>query len=225
MSQHGKFGTLARLLVFKRGMSTLMTPTLDRQMPLFPLAAVVFPGQEARLSIAEPRYRQLAHECDQTGATFGITTLLGEELSVYGTEVELTAIEKIHSDGSMLVAVKGLRAFRIKQYVRTWPDRLYPGGDVQMLPQGQPGESDLQKRLAATFLLVSDLLPTQTETINLHVEEPSWQFALSAGLSLKQKIKLLSMPGEADRQRLLLGHLTELLPALEKAVRGERQPA
>jgi len=200
-----------------------MPSTLERHLPLFPLSAVVFPGQEARLTIIEPRYRQLIHESDQNGLTFGLTALLGEELSVFGTEVELLRIEKIHEDGHLIILVRGQTPFRILHYYRQLPERLYPGGEIQSMPMGAPAEAELQKRLAATYLLVSDLLPVQGETIDLNLPYPSWQFGLSVGLSMKQKIKLLSLPTESERQRLLLAYLTELLPALEKAVRDGRR--
>ena len=42
------------------------------KIALFPLSLVVFPGEELRLHIFEPRYKQLIHDCTTDNITFGI---------------------------------------------------------------------------------------------------------------------------------------------------------
>ena len=50
------------------------TPALD--LPLFPLANVLFPGGHLPLRIFEPRYIDLVRECARTGRGFGVCLIL-----------------------------------------------------------------------------------------------------------------------------------------------------
>ena len=42
------------------------------EMPLFPLASVLFPGGQLQLRIFEPRYLDLVRECTRHGTGFGV---------------------------------------------------------------------------------------------------------------------------------------------------------
>ena len=42
------------------------------RIPIFPLNAVVFPGEYFNLHIFEPRYKQLIADIEQSKSTFGI---------------------------------------------------------------------------------------------------------------------------------------------------------
>ncbi len=42
-------------------------------IPIFPLALVVYPGEELNLHIFEPRYKQLITECHELKKNFGRT--------------------------------------------------------------------------------------------------------------------------------------------------------
>lgn len=197
-----------------------MEKILERQLPLFPLNAVVFPGQTLELHIFEPRYRQLIHESDQNDLTFGITALFGEEISVYGTEVRVESVHKMHHDGRMDITVKGLSRFKIKNFYRFFPERLYPGGDISQVSENQTSDAELQKKLFATFLLLTDILPMKNGTVDLESTFPSYSMGQHVGLSLKQKVKLLSLGTEPERQKMLLSYLSDLLPVLEKVIRS-----
>ncbi len=201
-----------------------MEKILEKQLPLFPLNAVVFPGQTMELHIFEPRYRQLIHESDQNELTFGITALFGEEISVYGTEVKVESVHKIHPDGRMDIQVRGLSRFRIKNFYRFYPERLYPGGDTTTYPEADGSDAELQKKLFATFLLLTDILPMKHGSVQLESPLPSYSMGAHVGLSLKQKVKLLSLGSEPERQKMLLTYLSDLLPVLEKVIRSGKNP-
>ena len=51
------------------------------EMPLFPLASVLFPGGQLQLRIFEPRYLDLVRECTRHGTGFGVCLILrGQEV-------------------------------------------------------------------------------------------------------------------------------------------------
>ena len=60
-------------------------------IPLFPLASVLFPGGRLHLRIFEPRYLDLVRECSRHGSAFGVCLILaGHEPAVpaaIGTQI------------------------------------------------------------------------------------------------------------------------------------------
>ncbi|MEL7221839.1 MAG: LON peptidase substrate-binding domain-containing protein, partial [Bacteroidota bacterium] len=68
-----------------------------RQLALFPLQIIAFPGEAVNLHIFEPRYRQLITDCVEEGITFGIPSFVNGKVNEFGTEVKLIKIEKTHS--------------------------------------------------------------------------------------------------------------------------------
>ncbi|MEO0474160.1 MAG: LON peptidase substrate-binding domain-containing protein, partial [Bacteroidota bacterium] len=65
-------------------------------LPLFPLSLVVFPGENLRLHIFEPRYKQLIEECSAENTNFGIPTVLDRKVGNIATEVELVSVDKTY---------------------------------------------------------------------------------------------------------------------------------
>jgi hypothetical protein len=61
-------------------------------IPIFPLALVVYPGEELNLHIFEPRYKQLIKECFEQKKNFGIPSVLNEKMADLGTLVEIGEI-------------------------------------------------------------------------------------------------------------------------------------
>ena len=96
------------------------------KIALFPLSLVVFPGEELRLHIFEPRYKQLIHDCTTENITFGIPPYFeGKDLR-YGTELEVTEIVKKYDDGKMDIKAKGIGWFEIDEFYKVLFGKLYP---------------------------------------------------------------------------------------------------
>ena len=85
-------------------------------LPLFPLSLIVFPGEELRLHIFEPRYRQLIQECIDDQITFGIPAVMDADMGNIATEVVLEGVEKRYAEGRMDITTRGVRRARILDY-------------------------------------------------------------------------------------------------------------
>src|SRR6478672_9177821 len=94
-------------------------------IPIFPLAIVVYPGEELNLHIFEPRYKQLIRECFEAKKPFGIPSVINNEVAERGTVVEVTEISKTYDDGKMDIKTRGLTIFKILEIVKEIPDKLY----------------------------------------------------------------------------------------------------
>ena len=82
-------------------------------LPMFPLKLVFFPGELRGLYIFEERYKELINECRDTGMTFGIPIISGNQMASIGTEVKLLSIDEVKAGGEMHIRIEGTRRFRV----------------------------------------------------------------------------------------------------------------
>ena len=189
-------------------------------LPIFPLNIVVFPAESMDLHIFESRYRQLIHECDENEIDFGMVAHFESKMAIYGTEVKLEKILKYHQDGRMDVKISGKCAFKLHKFYPHCSNRLYPAAEVSHLDNDKTTEESLFTKLEFFYNKIVDLLAIDYKTPNFKDENLSFQLAHQIGLNMKQKIKLLSLEKESERQDLLLDYFNELVPILESVVEG-----
>lgn len=90
-----------------------------RRLPLFPLDAVLFPGELLPFHIFEPRYRRMVARCIETDRRFGLihhdSDRVGPFLIEEGRVGAVAAIERHQGleDGRSLILVKGMGRFAI----------------------------------------------------------------------------------------------------------------
>ena len=58
-------------------------------VPIFPLAIVVYPGEDLNLHIFEPKYKQLINECHDQKKPFAIPVVLESKMNELGSLVEI----------------------------------------------------------------------------------------------------------------------------------------
>jgi len=111
--------------------------TEPREIPLFPLNTVLFPGMTLALHIFEERYKLMIGECLQDTQPFGIVLIRsGSEVGpsadfhLVGTTAHITQVERL-PDGRMNIVTLGYRRFKIHE-VRH--DRPYLVGLVEDFP-------------------------------------------------------------------------------------------
>jgi Lon protease-like protein len=187
------------------------------KIALFPLSLVVFPGEELRLHIFEPRYKQLIHDCTTDNITFGIPPYFeGKDLR-YGTEIEVTEIVKKYDDGKMDIKAKGIGWFEIDEFYKVFFGKLYPGGTIKRMPWDDDSDIVYAKKLVA---LIHELYKTMNITnVPVASEEKfrSYQLGHKLGLSVEQELAMLMIPEESERQLFLTAHLENLLPLVKQA--------
>lgn len=183
---------------------------MSRQLPLFPLGSVLFPGTAVPLHVFEARY--LALMDDLTGAELGTPLITpefgialierghevggGDQRSRIGTVARLADAHRL-ADGRWMALAGGVRRFRVEEFL---PDDPYPLAMVEDLsddPWGVTPESSLadaeavvRRALALAVALEGDNGPV-TFTLDQDRVTASWQLCGLAPL------------GDLDRQRLL----------------------
>lgn len=191
-------------------------------IPLFPLELVVFPGEKLNLHIFEDRYKQLVNQCYNTNKTFGIPAYINGKVSEYGTEVEITSIEKLYPDGKMDISTRGLKIMRILEFFPKADQALYPAGivsfshDYSSLLLDSVAEENTVKNLKELLLKLADVLNISKNLIPSGDHFISFRIAHYLGMPIEDEYRLLLTHTEDQRQRQLITFLEQTLPDIEQ---------
>jgi Lon protease-like protein len=184
--------------------------------PIFPLAIVVYPGEELNLHIFEPRYKQLINDCFAAKKPFGIPAMINEKLAEMGTLVEILEIVKVYEDGKMDIKTRGTQVFRILEVVNELPEKLYSGAIVNYPDNIEKGKRLLMKKVISGIRKLHKLLKITKEFKKPDEELWSYDVAHHAGLSVKEEYEVLELMHELQRQEYLRQHLAKVLPVLSE---------
>ena len=190
---------------------------MPKFLPLFPLQLVVFPGEKLKLHIFEPRYKQLIGECRDEKGTFGIPAYIDNRVAEYGTEMRLLQIFATHPGGEMDILTEGVSVFHLERFERQAQNKLYPGGHVTPLDIDTAAYPVTMEELAQQYAKFHELLKTGYTRERFDIRNISYQLAQEVGLSLVQKVQMLAIAKETDRQLFLIQHLHRIIPMLEGA--------
>ena len=195
-------------------------PDRLRSLPLFPLELVLYPGARQPLHIFEERYKDLAADCLDTGAPFGIVLTEDEVLRDIGATAEIEEVARRYDDGRLDLISVGRERFRTED-VRSG-ERSYLTADAQLLPDTDPGEAappDLRERVITQHMKLLELAG-HTPRPSLYDDAPdhrlSFVIAQNAALDTSQKQDVLELRSEPERMTFLSEHLQALLPRVEE---------
>ena len=187
-----------------------------KKIPAFPLPIVVFPEEELRLHIFEPRYKQLIKDCAEKGIVFGIIPVLNGKMMEIGTVVRLEEIVKEYDDGRMDIKLSSHGLFNVVEFQNKWPGKLYSAIDMLMLEFDTSREKDLDKKVMQLF----------NELCELNHVKPfhpiSWDQFISfklghyVGFSMEEEYKFCILATEKER-------LDKLIQQLEFMIEQSKQ--
>ncbi|MBD2702585.1 LON peptidase substrate-binding domain-containing protein [Spirosoma sp. BT702] len=194
---------------------------MEKKLSLFPLNLIVYPGEDLNLHIFEPRYRQLINECLEEEKTFGIPTFINNKMPGYGTEMHVTTLHKRYPDGRMDIKTKGIAIFRLINFENPVTDKLYAGGDVELIESGD-GFSAHSVALLERLKRLYNLLQLENN-YSISTENLSYKVAHKVGLSIEQEYELLTVSSEAERQLFLIQHIDNVMPVVSDMERTKQR--
>lgn len=191
------------------------------EMPLFPLASVLFPGGRLQLRIFEPRYLDLVRECTRHGTGFGVCLILqGQEVGGPAVPAAIGTIARISDfhrddDGLLGIVAEGGSRFRVARS-RARSDGLLRG-DVEIWPDEPEQPVPVEFALLQTILerLIETMAPQWRDAPRSAYDDASW-----LGFRLAELLPL--DPGEQQRMLELddpvqrLAELRDILPRFQK---------
>ncbi len=188
-----------------------------REIPLFPLAVVLFPGTPLPLHIFEPRYRRLLADVQAGDKLFGLSYFgeaeAGEDrpaVGHLGCVAQVRDVQELPDGRSNILTIGQLR-YRLDGYIDT--DTPYLVGRVSYFADELEAESELLP-LAAEVLDLFMRIARAIRTINddhsdlpeLPATDPEHlSFLVAAAIELNDEVKLelLEMRSTAERLRRL----------------------
>ncbi|MDQ6890343.1 MAG: LON peptidase substrate-binding domain-containing protein [Bacteroidota bacterium] len=183
-------------------------------VPIFPLAIVVYPGEDLNLHIFEPKYKQLINECHQQKKPFGIPVVIENKMTELGSLVEITEISRLYDTGEMDIKTKGKNIIRILEIIKEVPGKLYNGAIVSYLENTEHGKRELMDKVIVAIKELHRLLKVSKPFLKDEDNLWSYDVAHHAGLTLEGEYELLSLMNELQRQEYLKRHLAKVLPVV-----------
>lgn len=200
-----------------------------RGLSLFPLHAVLFPGEVISIHVFEERYRQLMADVLASDGEFGVVLIKdGREVGgpavphPVGTVARVVEVNRLE-DGRMYLLALGLRRFHINEVFRPEP---YPRALVEVLEEEAPPVPtkivEVAREAFAGYVgALRGLQGGWVHDLHLVSDPPALSYligsVLRGGLVLKQR--LLEAPSPAERLQLGI----ELLLEDTERVRDELQ--
>lgn len=130
----------------------------ERDLPLFPLNTVLFPGANLPLQVFEERYKKMLRDIPADDHCFGVVLIReGQEAGEYATPYEVGTVAEIvesapMGQGRIYVVTQGLHRFRIRSLSYAEP---YLVGRVVMLDpprdDARPETVQEAKRMLGTY--------------------------------------------------------------------------
>lgn len=206
---------------------------MRRQLPVFPLNTVVFPGVSLPLHVFEDRYRALVHHlltiAEKPDRVFGIVAIReGYEVGKHGVQsvhrvgclVQMISVEP-HADGRFDIEVVGRQRLRLDGLDTSGAFLL---GDVETVEEPSdtsPVALQEAERTRETFEEYRRRLSEMRGSDVLDGELPqdpeylSYSLAATCLLTLAERQSLLEAPTAAERLVLLRHLLVEEMRAMQ----------
>lgn len=140
-----------------------------RELPLFPLEVVLFPGRPLPLHIFEFRYRIMMNTILDSDRRFGVLMwdqVQGQPAAI-GCCAEIIHFQRLPDD-RMKILTLGQQRFRVLEYVREKPYRV---GLVEWI-EDQPTNKDLRSMAKSVEQLLRDVVHLSAKLTDQKIELP-----------------------------------------------------
>ncbi len=193
-----------------------------REIPLFPLNTVLFPGMPLHLHIFEPRYKEMVQKCLDEKMEFGILLLHETQLCQVGCTARITQILRQLENGSMDILTEGRKRFRVldvlnrESYLEAVVD--YFEDDSEDIP------SSLLKKVLNAYQKMIHLQTRGVGAIRGIFDPVHFSFIIAStvDLVLKERQSLLELTSTTERIRKLDTALLETMHKLDKQEKQKR---
>ena len=204
-----------------------------RELPLFPLPIVLFPGVPLPLHIFEPRYRRMLADIRAADSLFGLSYFDAGEAETetpppghLGCAAEVTEVQPMEDGRSNIISI-GLIRYRVEAYVERGAPYLVGAvsffedeeEDAALLGTRADEVSQLFMRIARAVRVINDERATLPELPPTEPERLSFLVAAAMELETKVKLELLELRSTAERLKRLRDLLARAVSNYEERAR------
>lgn len=215
-----------------------MTEALERvrgvrELPLFPLPLVLFPGVPLPLHIFEPRYRRMLADVRASNNLFGLSYFdpaasVGEQPPAghVGCAAEVVEVQPAE-DGRSNIMTVGLVRYRAETYVERGDPYLVgrveffedETEDAPLLSKRAREVSEMFTRITRAMRTINDDRSSPPELPESEPERLSFLVAAVVEMEAEDKQELLELRSTAERLRRLYGMLAQAVESYETRAR------
>jgi ATP-dependent Lon protease len=200
-----------------------------RQLPLFPLPVVLFPGTPLPLHIFEPRYREMLKDIQITNQLFGVSFFDASEsesnvppIGHLGCAAELRDVQEL-PDGRSNILCVGLMRYEVEEYLDEGEDYLV--GRVSFFEDDEESDEILQPkaqkvrdlfgRIAKSVRILSDERGELPEFPETTPQQLSYFIAAAIEFDVQMKFELFKTRSTSERLDQLQTILTRAAEQFE----------
>ncbi len=204
-----------------------------RELPLFPLPVVLFPGVPLPLHIFEPRYRQMLSDIRASNNFFGLSYFDSSTSETelppsghVGCVAEVTEAQSL-PDGRSNILTIGLVRYRVENYVERGDPYLV--AQVSFFEDDEESEellSESSQNVAATFTriaravrIINDERASLPDISDTEPQRLSFLVAAAMEIDADLKQELLELRSTGERLRRLSEMLTRAVTNYEERAR------
>jgi Lon protease-like protein len=204
-----------------------------RELPLFPLPIVLFPGVPLPLHIFEPRYRQMLADVRARDQLFGLSyfdaTSSGGDvppIGHIGCVAEVTEVQALPDERANILTL-GLIRYRLEAYVERGDPYLVgrfqffedEEEDAEFLERRAEEVSKLFMRIARAVRIINDERAGLPDLPATEPERLSFLVAAAMELDTEVKLELLELRSTAERLKRLRDLLARAVSNYEERAR------
>jgi len=215
-----------------------MSEALDRvrgvrELPLFPLPIVLFPGVPLPLHIFEPRYREMLSDIRATGNLFGLSFF---DAAAADTEIppaghvgcvaEVTEMQSL-PDGRSNIMTLGLVRYRLESYIERGDSYLVgrvsyfedDDEETEALMEHSRVVAEMFMRVARAVRTINDERANLPDISDTEPQRLSFLVAAAMEMETDVKMEMLELRSTSDRLERLREQLEQALPGYEERAR------
>ena len=204
-----------------------------RELPLFPLSLVLFPGVPLPLQIFEPRYRQMLSDIRVTDNFFGLSyfdsNASDKELPPIGhvgCVAEVTETQPLH-DGRSNILTIGVIRYRLEAYVERGDPYLVAGvsffedeeEDPELLSERSREVAETFTRIARAVRILNDERASLPDISDTEPQRLSFLVAAAMEIDAEVKQEMLELLSTSERLRRLSDLLARAVTNYEERAR------
>lgn len=189
-------------------------------LPVFPLNAVVFPGESLFLHIFEPRYRQLVKDLEEGQHSFGIPYVHNKKVKEHGVEAALKTIHKIYPGGEMDIEVVGVGSFGVDEIFSS-EAKQYSFGRIYRTNSTEPGKAEMETILPMVMEYLA-LRKGEPVKINPQSKPGFYEAAVLLNLHPDKKHELMMQEGPGAKSTWMKNELRILLQSRKMEIQLQK---
>ena len=204
-----------------------------RELPLFPLPVVLFPGMPMPLHIFEPRYRQLLSDIRAGHNLFGLSYFDSSSSDKevppaghIGCVAEITESQALPDGRSNVLAV-GVVRYRVEAYVERGDPYLVVEAnyfedeeeDQQALERKSQAVAAMFMRVANAIRLINDERGSLPDISDTEPQKLSFLVAAAMEIEVETKQELLELRSTSERLNRLRDLLARVVTGYEERAR------